>query len=90
MRELLDTEPWETGTETPLRARVWFAPDLAWWAARQVDELERHADGSVVATLEVSNQEAFIGWVLNFGASAEVLEPQTLRRALVDRVRGVA
>lgn len=83
--------PWEAGPEDSI-ALVRFDPSIAWWARRQlvgasvVDDLD---DGGIEARLRVANPEAFIGWILSFDDAAEVLEPQDLRRRLIDRVRAV-
>ncbi|MBT8207402.1 MAG: WYL domain-containing protein, partial [Acidimicrobiia bacterium] len=46
--------------------------------------------GGITATMSVANIEAFIGWMLGFDDGAEILEPESLRNRLIDRVRGVA
>jgi predicted DNA-binding transcriptional regulator YafY len=40
--------------------------------------------------LKVANRDAFIGWVLGFGPDAEVLDPDELRGAVLDRVEAAA
>ncbi|MGQ0848795.1 MAG: helix-turn-helix transcriptional regulator [Actinomycetota bacterium] len=84
--------PWEAGPEQEVKATVSFRPEIAWWASRQLGAKtsKPSPDGSMVATVEVANREAFLGWVLSFGDGAEVLSPPELRQALIDRVRGVA
>ncbi len=81
--------PWELGSEGVIDAEVRFAPEVAWWASRQLGgRAEAPArDGSLVAIIPVANPDAFVGWVLSFGVGAEVLSPLGLRQALVDRVR---
>jgi predicted DNA-binding transcriptional regulator YafY len=63
---------------------VAFGPDVAWWAARSlgVDE----PAGELTTTVSVSNRDAFIGWLLSFGSSAQVLHPVELREAVAARV----
>ena len=41
---------------------------------------------ALVAGDLVANRDAFIGWVLSFGASAEVLAPAELRAEILNRV----
>jgi predicted DNA-binding transcriptional regulator YafY len=84
--------PWEAGSDDAVKAKVRFSEEIAWWAARQLGaKAARPArDGSMTVTVSVANREAFLGWVLSFGDGAEVLSPEELRRAVVDRVRGVA
>jgi predicted DNA-binding transcriptional regulator YafY len=47
------------------------------WHASQV--LSRQRDGSVLARFQLSSTVEIKSWVLNFGASAVVLEPEALR-----------
>jgi proteasome accessory factor B len=83
--------PWEAGGED-LEARVRFDASIAWWARRQLGstEVDVDQDGNLEATLQVANPEAFIGWLLAFEDSAEVLGPPRLRDRLIDRVTGLA
>ncbi len=49
------------------------------------------ADGALTTEVQVANQEAFIGWVLSFGTSAEVIAPDEMRlgvRARVEQALG--
>jgi predicted DNA-binding transcriptional regulator YafY len=41
-------------------------------------------------TVKVANREAFLGWVVSFGEGAEVVAPKDLRKAVVERVKGIA
>jgi len=84
IRTVVASQPWEAGSDPEIETRVRFDPEVAWWAARSLglgdpkDEL--------VATVPVANRDAFVGWVLSFGASAEVLEPPEMRAAVAARV----
>ncbi len=70
---------------------VRFAPGVA----RYIRETKRHesqeliaqADGGVLATFQVSGTEEIKRWILGFGAKAEVLEPELLRREVVEELR---
>jgi proteasome accessory factor B len=84
VRRVLDELPWESGGDDGVEARVSFDPEVAWWAARTLGLPE--PDGPLVATVPVANTDAFIGWVLSFGDSAEVLAPETLRDEVLRRV----
>ena len=82
--------PWEAGPEDE-KALVRFDADIEWWARRQLagsTKIEDLPDGAIDVTFRVANPEAFIGWVLSFDDSAEILEPHFLRQRLVSRVMG--
>ncbi|MBA3943488.1 MAG: YafY family transcriptional regulator [Herpetosiphonaceae bacterium] len=70
--------------------RVLFSPAVARWVreARSffvVGEEER-TDG-LLLTLHVRQEREVLQWVLGWGASAQVLEPATLRQMVVDEVK---
>ncbi|MEX2654323.1 MAG: WYL domain-containing protein [Acidimicrobiia bacterium] len=88
----LEGHPWETGNEPVVTTTVRVDPDLAWWAERRLGRsaptIERQDDGGVLLTLDVANPDAFVGWVLGFGTSAEVISPPEMRERIVTRIRG--
>lgn len=90
----LEAHPWEAGSDPVVTATVRVDSELAWWAERRLGRsrprVERLDDGSIEVTLEVSNPDAFVGWVLGFGTAAEILSPPEMRRRIVDRITGVA
>jgi predicted DNA-binding transcriptional regulator YafY len=88
VQKAIDLEPWETGDLEPLRVRVRFTPEVAWWAGRRLghEPGPLAGDGSLTAELTVANLEAFVGWLLSFGEGAEVLEPEAAREAVVARL----
>jgi proteasome accessory factor B len=93
VRQALAAHPWEAGSEPKTEVIVRFDAEAAWWADRRLDpavERRRVPGGGVEVTLEVTHLDAFIGWVLTFGSEAEVIAPAEVRRAIIDRVRGVA
>jgi proteasome accessory factor B len=84
IRTWVASQPWETGPDPEIEAEVRFDAEVAWWAARSLglEEPQKELTTKVV----VSNRDAFVGWVLSFGASAEVLGPPELRQAVVERI----
>jgi len=85
VKGLMAAQPWETGPDPAVEAKIRFDADVAWWAARTLG-LEA-PDGELEATVPVSNRDALVGWALSFGDSAEVLEPADLRDEIVRRAR---
>lgn len=92
LKDVLDHLAWEGGPDASTEAVIRFSPDIAWWAARQLgaEAQATDQDGAITVTVAVSNLTSFLGWVLTFGEGAEVLSPPDLRRAVVNRVKGVA
>lgn len=86
VRDLMNSQPWESGIDEPVTAVVRFDPDVAWWAARSLGLPPPATDSELEATLPVSNRDAFIGWVLTFADMAEILSPPELRVELMERV----
>lgn len=84
IKAAVDSQPWEAGPDPVVEARVRFDPDVAWWAARSLGIPE--PDGELTTRVSVANRDAFVGWLLSFGSQAEVLEPEGLRSAVVERV----
>lgn len=81
--------PWGAGPDE-VEATVRFDPDVAWWARRQLTgraQVSEAEDGGLKARIPVSGIDAFIGWIIGFGAGAEVLSPPELRDRLVDHLR---
>jgi proteasome accessory factor B len=78
-----DLRGWELGDGDPVIARVRIDAEQASFARHLLGEVEESGDGSVIATLEVRNPEAFRSFVLSFLDKAEILEPEPLRADLV-------
>jgi len=73
--------PWDAGRDVTI-ARVEFDEEVAWIAERELGAttvIERRADGSVAATIEVAAPSAFLGWLIGFEDQAEIIEPPELR-----------
>jgi len=84
VRSLMDSQPWETGSDPEVEAKIRFDSEVAWWAARTLGLEEPEAE--LVATVPVANRDALVGWVLSFGDAAEVLEPPEIRDEIRTRI----
>lgn len=84
--------------EPPVPVRIRFEPRWALYVEEHTwhpsQKAERDADGALVLSMEVGAGDELRGWVLSFGAGAEVLEPAELREevraelaATLDRYR---
>ena len=58
------------------------------WHPSQV--FEKDGNGDVILTMEVGGLVEVMSWVLGFGRQAEVLEPEHLRKAMVEEIAAVA
>jgi proteasome accessory factor B len=86
IRATMISQPWDLGSEPKLVAKVRFDPEVAWWAARTLGV--GAIDGKPLEVdLPVSNHDAFVGWILSFGASAEVISPEEMRDEIRARVQ---
>jgi predicted DNA-binding transcriptional regulator YafY len=75
------------------RVRVKFRPEVRqyitetrWHSSQQIEELP---DGGVIFQVEVSEPHEVGWWALQWGASAEVLEPQSLRQEMAKTARAL-
>jgi predicted DNA-binding transcriptional regulator YafY len=84
IKAAVDNQPWETGSDPVVATEVSFDAEVGWWASRSLGLPEPNAE--LTAMVEVANRDAFVGWVLSFGTSAEVLAPPEMREAIATRV----
>ena len=77
----------------PQRVRIRFRSavrqyitETRWHTSQQIDDLP---DGSFLFTVEVSEPREVGWWVLQWGADAEVLEPESLRQELAETARAL-
>jgi proteasome accessory factor B len=84
IKSVVDSQPWEAGSDPEIETTVRFDPEVAWWAARSLG-LAEPKDQELSVTISVANRDAFVGWVLSFGASAEVIDPPEMRQAIRER-----
>lgn len=68
------------------KVKIRFSPQMARWVKAKTwhpsQKLTEGGDGSLILELTVAGLEEVRNWVLSFGASAEVLEPEELRLQL--------
>jgi proteasome accessory factor B len=87
----VDVGPWGPGEPTE-RATVAFSPDVAWWAAaglRDVEIGEPGDDGWVPVRVPTGPDDALASWVLGFGPDVRVVEPASLREEVVRRLEAL-
>lgn len=86
--EHVQVGPWGPG-EPQERARIAFSPEVAWWATKGLQGAEvvrERPDGWVEMAVPNGPGEGLASWVLSFGPDAVVLEPEELRREVVQRL----
>jgi predicted DNA-binding transcriptional regulator YafY len=95
VRSYLDRAPWELSEQPAVQARVRIAfPHSRWTIAeglgRVIDGVD--AEGGALLEFDVRAPEAFIRWLLPFGAQVELLSPTDLVARLAterERVRAL-
>lgn len=74
-----------------IRVRALFEPDAKW---RLVEEFGPHCfeeqeDGRLLFQMDYSDEESLIGWLLTFGAKAEVMEPDSVKEKLLKTAENI-
>jgi predicted DNA-binding transcriptional regulator YafY len=77
---LKDGAPFVT-EKPPREMNVRYSPKIARWIAER-EELEMAADGSLTVTRPLSDHGWAIRHVLQYGAEAEVIEPESVREEI--------
>jgi len=88
---ILTAEPWEFGEEDAVETIVRFDAEAAWYVRPRLPSSARireEADGSLTVSTTVTNRAAFFFWMLDFGSDGEISAPESMRRGLVDWVKG--
>ena len=77
--------------EEPVSIRIYFTPQQApyirerqWHPSQQVEEQE---DGGIILSLYAGGFYETKSWVLSHGEDARVIEPESLRQAILDELR---
>ena len=84
VNEPIDLRGWELGDRPVIKATILVDADQAAYARHILGEVVDRPDGSVTATLDVRNIDAFRSFVLSFLEHAEILEPAELRTDFVE------
>ncbi|MFC1707609.1 helix-turn-helix transcriptional regulator [Planctomycetota bacterium] len=92
VHEHMERAPWAASTDDgarPLEVAVLLDRDIAWFVDGPVasTSLEEREDGSVVHRLQVTDEAAFVSWLLRHAQHVRVLEPASLRKRFRDAVR---
>jgi len=74
------------GTEEPFRARIVFSEEYSEYIRERVwsedQTIETLPDGGVELVFTVGSEYYLLSWLLQFGGSAELLEPEPLRKEI--------
>ena len=84
VNEPIDLRGWELGDGPAVEATIVVDADQAAYARHILGDVVDQPDGSVTATLNVRNIDAFRSFVLSFLEHAEILEPADLRSDFVE------
>ena len=84
VNEPIDLRGWELGDGPAVEATIVVDADQAAYARHILGDVVEQPDGSVTATLDVRNIDAFRSFVLSFLEHAEILEPADLRDDFVE------
>jgi len=90
-RAQLKLSPWGPG-EPQERARVAFAPRVAWLAVRALPgppEVHVRKDGWSEVEVPAAETDQFLSFLLSFGPDAKVVAPRRLRDEVVRRLEAV-
>lgn len=82
------SEPWRLGDES--LARIAVDPAQMRSIARRVDgRLQEAEDGTPVLEVPFGDEASFASLLTGFGPAVEVLDPPSLRRAVIERLQGI-
>ena len=84
VNEPIDLRGWELGDGPAVEATIVVDADQAAYARHILGDVVDQPDGSVTATLDVRNIDAFRSFVLSFLEHGEILEPADLRSDFVE------
>ncbi len=85
LRDALPEAPWEMG-DSKVEAELLFNPDVAWRASNELGSTFTNTPEGMRTTVRVGNTDALIGWILEYGSSAEIVGPPELRSLMIGRL----
>lgn len=85
LRDALPEAPWEMGDEK-LEAELLFDDDVAWRASNELGSAFTATPRGMRTTIRVGNTDALVGWILEYGSSAEIIGPPELRNLMIARL----
>lgn len=78
----------------PQQVQLRFAPEAAQFLSESKwhtsQKLEPQADGSVLASYNVSINPELIGWILSIGPDVKVMKPRALQKAVYEKAKAIA
>jgi len=83
---------WQFGEQREA-AQVWISDRIGWQVERHFGRFGSVAgapDGGIVLTTDYANARQLASWVLRLGEHARVLEPESLRAEVADRIEMLA
>ena len=83
---------WQFGDATQ-EAQVWVSDRIGWQVERHFGRfgtVAAAADGGIVLTTSYANARQLASWVLRLGEHARVLEPESLRAEVAERIERLA
>jgi predicted DNA-binding transcriptional regulator YafY len=71
--------------------KVRFSADIARYVKEEElfvhPRMKDHKDGSMTFEVTVNNEKEFLRWILQYGPSAEILEPKSVREKMREQLR---
>lgn len=75
----------------PVDIRIWFSADQARYIKERkwskTQKIKRKADRSVILSMKTSGWWDVKKWILSYGSDAEVLEPEELRKEIINDLK---
>ena len=74
----------------PIDVKIWFSADQARYIKERkwskTQKIEDQDDGSIILSMNTSGWFDIKRWVLSYGTNAKVLEPEKLRKEIIDEL----
>ena len=89
--QIPDMDAYDTPCPSLIKATLLFAPHMAYRVYDEFsdDHVTVHEDGSLLVTVKLPSDEWLPNYLLSFGTSVEVIEPQSVRDAMVQLAESV-